>query len=192
MFLFHFACCVTTVSDSLQHKMVGKECEGEELIHNRVRVRAKYTLYNLRGLREISSCADVVSLKNGPYKIMLPSSLFAFTNNMDLLWNCEPCLTEINYCAWQWPHVFSYRYLYSNLYLYLQIICTVVGFLKRFKHRHTPIHPLWGFHTIRWRGVALNNYSQMIEIFEQVYKHSQVPKRKYNTLTLLYIFNTAR
>ena len=82
MFLFHFACCVTTVSDSLQHKMVGKECEGEELIHNRLRVR---TLYNLGGLREISSCADVVSLKNGPYKIMLPSSLFAFTNNMELL-----------------------------------------------------------------------------------------------------------
>ena len=78
MFLFHFACCVTTVSDSLQHKMVGKECEGEELIHNRVRVRTMYALYNLRGLREISSYAEEVFLKNVPHKIIAAFKAICF------------------------------------------------------------------------------------------------------------------
>ena len=120
MFLFHFACCVTTVSDSLQHKMVGKECEGEELIHNRVRVRAKYTPYNLRGLREISSCADVVSLKNGPYKIMLPSSLFAFINKQHGAtlklwtlshWNQLLCLTLAS-CIFLFVFVFKFVFVF--------------------------------------------------------------------------------
>ena len=78
MFLFHFACCVTTVSDSLQHKMVGKECEGEELIHNRLRVRTMYALYNLRGLGEISSYAEEVFLKNGPHKIIATFKTICF------------------------------------------------------------------------------------------------------------------